>query len=233
MTNKPSVILIGADKGGVGKTTVSRALSDYAQARHSGARLFDSEFPSGDLARFAPADIIDISKVRDQMRVFDDVTGVTLVDIRAGQLSPVLRALDEAMLLDDVRAGALGLALVHVLGPTDRSIREIAETAAVIGAGVKHYLVTNHINEGGFAEWKADSRFSAKLAMMESVTINVPHLTAEATDVVQRIGGSFASFTRDTSHSRMLRGLVRSWMDAVWREFDRVGLGELIASAIG
>jgi hypothetical protein len=119
-----------------------------------------------------------------------------------------------------------------VLGPTDRSIREIGETAAMVGGSVKHFLVKNHINEGGFAEWEADTRFAQKLAQMESVTITVPHLTAEATDTLQRAGGSFASFSRDPAQSRMLRGYVRSWLEAVWREFDRVRLGELIATAI-
>ena len=31
---KPAVILIGADKGGVGKTTVARTLLDYFGTRH-------------------------------------------------------------------------------------------------------------------------------------------------------------------------------------------------------
>ena len=232
MSKIPLVILVGSDKGGVGKTTTVRALSDFLAARHASAKLFDSEYPAGDLSRFASADVIDITKVRDQMKVFDNVAGVTVLDIRAAALSPTVKALDEAKLLDDVRAGSLSLALLHVLGPTDRSIREIAETAAAIGGGVKHFLVKNHINEGGFAEWETDSRFAAKLQAMESATINIPHLTADATDVLQKLGGSFAAFSRDAAQSRMLRGYVRSWQEAVWREFDRVRLGELIATAI-
>ena len=31
---KPAVIVVGADKGGVGKTTVSRTLLDYFTAHH-------------------------------------------------------------------------------------------------------------------------------------------------------------------------------------------------------
>lgn len=233
MSKTPLVILVGADKGGVGKTCAVRALSDYLSARHAGAKLFDSEFPAGDLARFATADVIDISKVRDQMKIFDDIAGVTVVDIRAGQLSPTLRALDEARLLDDVRAGSLGLALLHVLGTSYPSFREIAEISATLGGGAKHFLVKNAVSsDGGFAEWETDSRFAAKLQSMESVTISIPHLAADAMDVLQKVGGSFAAFSRDAAQSRMLRGYVRSWLDAVWRDFEKVRLGELIASAI-
>jgi len=44
---KPAVILIGADKGGVGKTTVARTLLDYFDASHIPTRAFDTETPGG------------------------------------------------------------------------------------------------------------------------------------------------------------------------------------------
>jgi hypothetical protein len=233
MSRKPLVILIGADKGGVGKTTCARALSDYLQARGANAKLFDSEYPAGDLKRFAPsATVVDIAKTAGQMCVFDTIDGVTAVDIRAGQFSQTLRALDEAKLLDDVRGGHLNLALLHVLGPTDRSLGEIAETAAIIGGGTKHFLVRNHINEGDFSEWEKDARFASQLRQMAAITITIPHLTADACDVLQKLGTTYDGFSRDPAQSRMLRGYVRSWLDTVWRDFDKVGFGDLVASAI-
>ncbi len=44
---KPAVIVVGADKGGVGKTTVSRTLLDYFTAHHVPTRAFDTESPEG------------------------------------------------------------------------------------------------------------------------------------------------------------------------------------------
>ena len=229
----PLIIMVGADKGGVGKTTVARALSDYLYRRHAAAKMFDTEFPAGDLKRFVPAaDIIDIARVQDQMKVFDTLAGVTVVDVRAGLLSPTLAALDRARLLDDVRAGAIGLALLHVLGTSVSSLNEIADTAAVLGAGVKHFLVKNHISEGGFADWDNDSRFASHFRAMASATINVPTLAAPACDAVQKLGVSFSAFAGDAAQSRMLRGYVGNWLSTVWAEFDRVALGGLIDAAI-
>jgi 2-phosphoglycerate kinase len=37
---KPVVIVVGADKGGVGKTTVARTLLDYFSANHIASRAF-------------------------------------------------------------------------------------------------------------------------------------------------------------------------------------------------
>ena len=96
---KPAVALIGADKGGVGKTTVARTLLDYFADRRVWARAFDTEVPKGTLKRFHPdvTDIVDINHVPDQMRIFDTVNSteasVSLIDVRAGLLSPTLRAL--------------------------------------------------------------------------------------------------------------------------------------------
>ena len=94
---KPAVVLIGADKGGVGKTTVARTLLDYFADRRVRARAFDTEVPKGTLKRFHPdvTDIVDINHVPDQMRIFDTVNStdasVTLIDVRAGLLSPTRR----------------------------------------------------------------------------------------------------------------------------------------------
>ncbi len=49
---KPVVLLIGADKGGVGKTTIARTVLDYLAANGTPARAFDTEFPRGTLKRF-------------------------------------------------------------------------------------------------------------------------------------------------------------------------------------
>src|SRR6478672_9259897 len=75
---KPAVIIVGADKGGVGKTTVSR---------------------TGTLKRFHPdvTEVVDMTAIPDQMKVFDTLNAtdasVTVIDVRAGLLSPTLRAL--------------------------------------------------------------------------------------------------------------------------------------------
>src|SRR6476620_10888406 len=96
---KPAVVLVGADKGGVGKTTVSRVLLDYFIAHNVPVRAFDTEAPKGTLKRFHPdlTDVVDITSTTDQMKIFDTLSSaaayVTVIDIRAGLLSTTLKAL--------------------------------------------------------------------------------------------------------------------------------------------
>src|SRR5689334_6018935 len=93
---KPAVVLVGADKGGVGKTTVSRALLDYFIAHNIPTRAFDTECPKGTLKRFHPevTEVVDITSTSDQMKIFDTLSNpdarVTVIDIRAGLLSSTL-----------------------------------------------------------------------------------------------------------------------------------------------
>jgi len=51
---KPTVVVVGADKGGVGKTTVARTVLDYFTAHHVPARAFDSEAPKARSSGFTP-----------------------------------------------------------------------------------------------------------------------------------------------------------------------------------
>src|ERR1700726_304987 len=114
---KPAVIVVGADKGGVGKTTVSRTLLDYFSANNVPTRAFDTESPKGTLKRFHPdvTDIVDVTTIPDQMKIFDTLGGaeakVTVIDVRAGLLSPTLRALRDIGFLDVVKKGQVTLAV--------------------------------------------------------------------------------------------------------------------------
>lgn len=225
----PLIIMVGADKGGVGKTTVARALDDYLIARGVVAKVFDSEWPAGDLKRFAPsATVVDIEKIGDQMKVFDALEGVTVLDVRAGLLSPTLRALDDAQLLTDIRDGKISLALLHVLGPTISSFNEIDQAARLVGGGTKHFIVRNYINESGFFDWDTDNRFATVFNQMAGMTVNVPHIPAEACERIQKVGNSFTAFTQDPKQSRVLAGNIKTWLGKVWGEFDRVGLNAMV-----
>src|SRR5215813_3633952 len=117
---KPAVVVVGADKGGVGKTTVSRTLLDYFSANNVQTRAFDTESPKGTLKRFHPeiTEVVDVTAIPDQMRIFDTVSNenVTVIDVRSGLLSPTLRALRDVGFLDSVKKDQFSLVVFHILG---------------------------------------------------------------------------------------------------------------------
>lgn len=238
---RPAVVLIGADKGGVGKTTVARTLIDYFTANGVRLRAFDTEAPRGTLKRFHPdiTDVVDINAVPDQMRIFDTITAntpVTLIDIRAGLMSPTLRVLRDIGFIEAAKQGQITFAVFHILGPTIASLDEIAETSAYLG-DCRYVLVKNFINDTQFFQWDEATHSAYFRRFGDAVEISVPKLSEMAMEQVELASVPFGTFLANkkamgepANYSFVLRGYVRHWLGRVWSEYDRVRVMDLVRS---
>ncbi len=212
----PTVMIVGADKGGVGKTTLTRALLDYLKANAIDYRAFDTEPGPGVLKRFFPAaEVVDLSKSDGQMTVFDTLqrSRMTVIDCKAGLLSEIIQTLANIGLLDAVREGKLNLVILHVLGATVESLKEIEATASII-AGCRYFLVTNHINDTAYFGW-GNPEAAAAMAMSEAV-IDVTKLDSLACEHVDKASVSFNDFVANQDNSMVMRGKVRHWLGKVF-----------------
>jgi len=236
---KPAVILVGADKGGVGKTTVARTLLDYFGARRVPTRAFDTESPRGTLRRFHPGvtEVVDVTSASDQMKIFDTLNTadaqVTVIDVRAGLLSSTLQALSDVGFIELGKTGQITFAVFHILGPSIASLEEIAETSLFV-EDANHFLVKNHINETSFFEWDPATYQSYFKKIKDAQEITIPKLNEMACEQVEVAGVPYASFVANknakgevANYSFVLRGYVRHWLGQVWREYDRVKLVDL------
>src|ERR1700737_5351136 len=130
---KPVVLMVGADKGGVGKTTVCATVRHYHKAKNTLVGAFDAKHPRGSLQRFHPevTEVVDVTTASDQMRMIDTLTTseikVSLIDTRAGLLPETLDTLTEVGFFDLVNAGEFNFGLMHVVGSSVASLDEIAE----------------------------------------------------------------------------------------------------------
>ncbi len=235
----PTVILVGADKGGVGKTTVARTLLDYFNARKVPTRAFDTESPRGTLKRFHPdvTEVLDITNIPDQMRIFDTMSDsqVTLIDLRAGLLSPTLKALRDIGFTDASKKGQINFVLFHILGPSISSLDEIGETAEAIGAA-RYFLVKNFINNTRFFEWDQATYSSYFNKIKDAVELTIPKLNEMAAEQVELASVPYLSFIGNktakgeaASYSFVLRGYVRHWLSHVWAEYDRIKFADSLA----
>jgi hypothetical protein len=239
--SKPLLIIIGADKGGVGKTTVSRTVLDYFDASGFSYRAFDTESPNGVLKRFFPrnTDVIDLATVPDQMKVFDTLSTeqISVIDVRAGLLSPTLKTLADVGLLDAVKTGQVNLIVMHVLGASVASLSEVKETSAII-EGAKYFLVKNHINGSTFFEWDAAAHDAVFKDVGDGI-VEIPLLDPRANEDVDTSGVPFRAFIANekadgstANNSFTLRGYVRTWLKTVCREFDRIGLNVMAGATV-
>jgi hypothetical protein len=237
---KPAVIVVGADKGGVGKTTVARTLLDYFAVHQVSTRAFDTEAPKGTLWRFHPevSEIVDVTATPDQMRIFDTVSDstVTVIDVRAGLLSSMLRSLRDIGFLDSVKKGQLSFVVFHILGSSISSLNEIEDTSSFTG-DASYFLVKNFINDTSFFEWDQATYSSYFNKFNDAVEITIPKLNEMAFEQVELATVPFLSFVANkgpkgdpANYSFVLRGYVRHWLGRVWAEYDRIRLNDIIAS---
>jgi hypothetical protein len=239
---KPAVIIVGADKGGVGKTTVARTLLDYFTAHQVPVRAFDTEAPRGTLKRFHPdlTEVVDVALVADQMKIFDTLNSaeaaVTLIDVRAGLMSPTLQALRDIGFIDAAKKGQITFAVFHILGPTIASLDEITETAAYLG-DARYFMVKNFINNTHFFEWDEATHASYFKQVKDAVELVIPKLNEMATEQVELASVPYVTFIANkkqsgepASYSFVLRGYVRHWLGNVWAEYDRINLTDIVAA---
>src|SRR5262249_9820685 len=191
--------------------------------------------------RFHPSvtDVVDITHVPDQMKIFDTVNSaeasVSLIDIRAGLLSPTLRALKNIGFIEAAKKGQITFVVFHILGP---SIASLAEIAAYLG-DAKYFMVKNFINNTHFFEWDEATHSSYFKGAHAAVEITIPKLVEMATEAVELASVPFATFIANkkqggepAAYSFVLRGYVRHWLSNVWAEYDRVSLTDVVDAKV-
>lgn len=231
---KPTLILVGADKGGVGKTTISRALLDFFARKNVLTRAFDTENPRGSLKRFYPAitEVIDLENVAHQMKVLDTMetanVPVTLVDLKAGGLSYALDIFERIGVLEAARNNQFTLGLFHIVGSSIASLDEIGEISKYLN-GIEYVVTRNFINETNFFEWDQTTHRKYFANLPKAQEIDIPKLNEMAYEQIDLSGVTFKDFIENRAadgqpgkFSFVLRGYARKWCSEIDEEFARV-----------
>jgi hypothetical protein len=153
------------------------------------------------------------------MRIFDTLKDaeVTLIDVRAGLLSPTLKTLAEIGFLDGIKQGKLKITVLHVIGSSEASFQEIKATAALV-EGAKHYLVINHATDASYMG------LSDEMKKVGDGVIDIPKLNELAAEYVDTAGVSFDGFIGDESNSAVMRGYAKAWLAKAFKQFDATNL---------
>jgi hypothetical protein len=183
-------------------------------------------------------DVVDVTQIPDQMQIFDTLSenAVTLIDVRAGLLSPTLTSLRNIGFIDAAKKGQINLLIFHVLGPSIASLDEIVETTDIAN-DVHYFLVKNFINNTHFFEWDQATYNSYFKRIKDAVEITIPKLNEMACEQVELASVPFLTFIANkkatgeaASYSFVLRGYVRHWLGNVWAEYDRIRLVESVST---
>lgn len=208
----PLLVIVGADKGGVGKTTVSRVLMDYFPAQGMDVRAFDTQIPNGVLKRFHPGktELVDVSTLAGKMRVFDNLNGaaVTVLDLAAGLLTPTIDTLRETGFIDMVKDGLANIAVLHVVGSSVASLEEVKTITAAV-EGLKLFVVSNPVSDTP----------TPREAFGDAIVLDFPKLNDGTFQAIDAASLPFTRFCAETK-SPIMKGYTVRWLATCFKALE-------------
>ncbi len=196
-TNPVSKIhLIGGEKGGVGKSMVSRLLAQYFIDHQLPFVGFDTDRSHGALLRFyadyaSPA-LADRYEALDRIvEAAVDAPGTrVLVDLAAQTHEPLVKWMDESGVLDMADLSGLALHYWHVMDSGRDSVDLLERLLDRFGQRVHYVLVKNQLRGDDFGQLER----SGQLERARGLGAQVVDIKRLHDSVVQKIDARNASF---------------------------------------
>lgn len=243
------LVVVHGDKGGVGKSTVSRLLADFFVERNIPARGYDGDPSTNDFSRFHKGTVerVDLAKVESIAPILDRLMdgsptpetdqatnasgtrgamhdaggGLAFLDLSARSGADAANWLVDSGALDAVENDELVVTVVFVLGPTSTSVQLLAATYEKLGNDVC-WIVAKNMHAAESYEIYDRSKIRADLANAGAVEIAVPSLP---TPIYQRIDALEIPF-RTARDDRSKLGFtqanyVGSFLAMAFDELDR------------
>jgi hypothetical protein len=152
------VHLVGGEKGGVGKSMLSRLLAQYFIDHELPFTAFDTDRSHATLSRFygeyASPVVMDRYEALDRIveTAVEEPGRRVLVDLAAQTHEPLVRWMDESGVLDMADLSGLGLYYWHVMDAGRDSVDLLARLLDRFGQRVRYVLVLNQLRGEDFGQ---------------------------------------------------------------------------------
>jgi len=225
--------LIGGEKGGVGKSLVSRVLAQYFIDKGWPFKGFDTDKSHGALLRFysdyASPVIADRYEALDQVvEIAAESQQRVLVDLAAQTQSFLVQWIEDSGLLDV--AGELGVSLMywHVMDAGRDSVDLLRKLLDQFGRHLKLVLVLNEIRGDQFEILKA-SGLRARAESLGASVIAIRKLQDATMQKIDQHSSSFWAATQSADKAATGMGLlerqrVRIWLNKTYEQLDTLAV---------
>jgi hypothetical protein len=234
-TNPVSKIhLIGGEKGGVGKSMVSRLLAQYFIDHQIPFVGFDTDRSHGSLTRFysdyaSPA-LVDSYEALDRIieSAVDQPGRRVLVDLAAQTHDPLVRWMEESGVLDMADLSGIALNYWHVRDSGRDTVELLRKLLDRFGQRVHYVLVRNQLRGDDFGQLDR----SGELERAKGLGAQVMDLRRLHDAVVQKIDVRNSSFWAARNASAidgpglglMERQRLKMWMSHAYAALETVGV---------
>ncbi|MBK1614611.1 mobilization protein [Rubrivivax gelatinosus] len=188
--------LVGGEKGGVGKSMMSRVLAQYFIDHELPFVGFDTDRSHGSLLRFyadyASPVLVDRYEALDRIveTAVEQPGRRVLVDLAAQTQEPLVRWMDDSGVLDMADLSGLALNYWHVMDSGRDSVDLLARLLERFGQRVHYVLVKNELRGDDFGQLERSGQLERALGLGARV-ISLRRLHES---VVQKIDARNASF---------------------------------------
>ena len=223
--------LIGGEKGGVGKSMVSRLLAQYFIDHQQPFVGFDTDRSHGALMRFYAdyASPVPVDRYEALDRIIESAAEQpgrrVLVDLAAQTHEPLVKWMDESGVLDMSDLSGFELHYWHVMDSGQDSVTLLSRLLDRFGQRVRHVIVLNQLRGDDFSQLEQ----SGELARAQSLGAKVITIKRLHDAAVQKIDASNSSFWSAKSNSGegaalglMDRQRLKMWLGHAFSEMATV-----------
>ena len=225
---------IGGEKGGVGKSVVSRLLAQYWIDNEKVWRGYDADLSHGALMRYynGYSTALDMDKLESLDGLIEQAAEqpdqVSMIDL-ASQSGRKLHAWLDGIDMEELSAELeLGLVFWHVMDDGKDSVTLLERLVDTYGEKVGYVVVKNRVHGDNF-ELFEKSAVRKTLDARETPVITIKALHHPIMNKIDHMDKSFwaavnNNVDKHASLGLMERQRVKAWLRNAYAEFERIGL---------
>ena len=216
-----NIHFIGGEKGGVGKSLVSRLVAQYLIDKELPFLGFDTDRSHGALLRFysgfASPVLIDRYEALDSIieAAVEQPERRILVDLAAQTHDPLVKWMDESGVLDMAGESGFTITYWHVMDSGRDSVDLLKKLLDRFGARLNYVLVRNQMRGDDFGMLEQSGE-QDRATGFGAVVVSIKHLSDS---IIQKIDASSSSFwaaQHDADKSRTGLGMMDRQRLKMW-----------------
>ena len=225
-----NIHFIGGEKGGVGKSLVSRLVAQYLIDKELPFLGFDTDRSHGALLRFyagfASPVLVDRYEALDSIieAAVEQPDRRILVDLAAQTHDPLVKWMDESGVLEMAAESDFTITYWHVMDSGRDSVDLLKKLLDRFGARLNYVLVRNQMRGDDFSMLEQSGEQARALGFGAHV-VSIRHLSDS---IIQKIDASSSSFwaaQHDADKSRtglgmMDRQRLKMWLRDAYQQID-------------
>jgi hypothetical protein len=227
-----TIVFVGGDKGGVGKSTVARTLLEFYQQEKVPFIAFDGDDTNPTLTRFfKTAERLSSKTPKGFEPLINNLEGpegregvqrpLQLVDLGAGTSIVLNQFVEQTGFFEVAKAQGAKVTFVFVLAPSADSINLLKILSEQHGRRLAYVIVRNNANPGTWDLWEGSKTRAWVLSALDGIELEIPILDAEAFAQVDRKGVSWREALLSKEVKLVARSYIFRWRQKVYAEFEK------------